>query len=46
MKELEALNKMLGVVLSYRPPREKKKKAARGKKQEIQSQTIKERKPC
>jgi len=32
MKELAALNKMLGVVLAYRPPRKKKKKAARGKK--------------
>lgn len=32
MKELEALNKMLGVVLAYCPPREKKKKDARGKR--------------
>jgi hypothetical protein len=27
MKEIEALNKMLGVVLSYSPPRKKKKRA-------------------
>jgi len=31
MKELDALNKMLGVVLAYCPPRKKKKKTARGK---------------
>jgi len=32
VKELEALNKMLDIVLAYRPPRKKKKKAVRGKK--------------
>jgi len=32
MKELEALNKMLGVVLAYRPPRKNKKKAERPRK--------------
>jgi len=31
MKELEALNKMLDVVLAYRPPRKKKKRAIRVK---------------
>jgi hypothetical protein len=34
MKELEALNKMLGVILAYRPPRKKKKKAKRSRKVE------------
>jgi hypothetical protein len=32
MKELEALNKMLGVVLAYHPPRKKKKKTKGSRK--------------
>ena len=32
MKELEALNKMLDVVLAYRPKRKKQKKEKRAKK--------------
>ena len=32
MKELEALNKMLDVVLAYRPSRKKKKKSKRSGK--------------
>jgi len=33
MKELEALNKMLGIVLAYRPPRKKKKRAVSDRKE-------------
>jgi hypothetical protein len=40
MKELEALNKMLDVVLAYRPPRKKKKKkATRSKKINIKKRS-------
>ena len=32
MNKLQALNKMLGIVLAYGPSRKKKKKSARAKK--------------
>ena len=39
MKELEALNKMLGVVLAYTPPRKQKKKVGQENKMKSKGRT-------